>query len=249
MTFMHPQIIRLNEIHSTNDYLEEILMEKQLPEGSMVVARHQTHGKGQGNNHWESEAGRNLTFSVVLYPDFILAEQQFLLTQLTSLSLCQLLDSLELPERAMIKWPNDIYLGNRKVAGMLIKNNICNNAISQTIAGIGLNVNQTVFTANAPIAVSLAMITGREYNLDDLLTMWHTAFEQGYDSIRKGDFAKLDQDYLGRLYLLNQTSDYSIQDERLRATITGIGKYGMLKLTAEDGRKFTCGLKEVVFER
>lgn len=246
---MHPQIIRLNEIHSTNDHLEEILSTRQLPEGSIVVARHQTHGRGQENNHWESEAGCNLTFSIVLYPEFIKAEQQFMLTQLTSISICELLDSLDLPEKAMIKWPNDIYLGSRKVAGMLIKNNISNNSISQTICGIGLNVNQMVFSENAPIAVSLAMITRKEHNLDDLLTMWHINFGRAYDIIKNGNFESLNQHYLNRLYQLDQVASYSIQNEKLRATITGIAKYGMLKLTAEDGRTFTCGMKEVVFER
>lgn len=249
MTFMHPQIIRLHEIDSTNNYLEKLILEKQLPEGSMVVADHQTHGKGQENNHWESKAGRNLTFSVLLYPDFIQAEQQFLLTQLISLSLCQLLDSLNLPEKAMIKWPNDIYLGTQKVAGILIKNNILNNTIAQTIAGIGLNVNQNAFTANAPLAVSLNMITGQEYNLDDLLTMWHSGLNQAYDVFKNGDFVKLKKDYLSRLYQLNKTCVYTIQGEKMHATITGIGKYGMLKLSATDGRMFTCGLKEVVFEQ
>lgn len=249
MTFAPAHIIRLDEVLSTNDYLEEVLTQRQLPEGSLVVAQNQTRGKGQENNHWESEAGQNLTFSMVLYPDFIPAEEQFMLTQIASISICHVLDSLQLPEPVMIKWPNDIYLGNRKVAGMLIKNNISGNTIGQTICGIGLNVNQAVFSDQAPIAVSLAMATGKKYNLEELLSMWHLEFSYTYDTIKKGKYAAINRTYLSRLYLLNIPSRFIIHGEKLYATITGIGKYGMLELAAVDGRKFICGLKEVVFER
>ena len=247
MTILHPQIIRLDETTSTNDYLEKYQTKAPLPEGSMVIARHQTHGKGQENNHWESEADKNLTFSLVLYPHFVKAEQQFVLTQVLSLSLCALLDGLNLPAKAMIKWPNDIYVGQHKVAGMLIKNNITGNYISQTIAGIGLNVNQLSFTKNAPNAISLATIAGREYDPDVLLTMWHSLFMKEYEVLRKGSFTEIRRAYLSRFYRLNEMADYIIEDKKQRATIKGIGEYGMLKLTAEDGSEFTCGMKEVVF--
>lgn len=247
MTILHPQIIRLDETTSTNDYLEEFLTKAPLPEGSVVLVRHQTHGKGQENNHWESEPDKNLTFSLVLYPHFVRAEQQFVLTQVLSLSLCALLDELNLPKKAMIKWPNDIYVGQRKIAGMLIKNNITGNYISQTIAGIGLNVNQLSFTENAPNAISIATIGGKEYDKNALLTMWHTLFMRQYENLEKGNFTQIHNAYLSRFYRLNEMADYIIENEKQRATITGIGEYGMLKLTADDGREFTCGMKEVVF--
>lgn len=247
MTFRH-NFIYFDEVDSTNTRAAELLVKQRLPEGTVIYAGKQTAGAGLGENKWLSEPGMNITASAVLYPDFFPAEDQFKLTMVMSVSICQMLETLDSRLKPQIKWPNDIYLNHRKVAGMLIKNNISGNSISQTIAGIGLNVNQTVFDASAPLAISLAMITGHKYEIIDLLTKWHVALGQAYDLLHSDKVHEIEQEYLNRFYRFNQWANYTINGEKLRAKITGIGAYGMLQLKGDDGREFSCGLKEVVFE-
>jgi BirA family biotin operon repressor/biotin-[acetyl-CoA-carboxylase] ligase len=248
MTLRHSFIFD-EQVGSTNARAAELLQTQKLPEGTVVYTNAQTAGVGLGENKWLSEPGKNITASVVLYPDFLPAEEQFKLTMVISVSVCNMLESLDSIFKPQIKWPNDIYLNHRKVAGMLIKNNISGNTIAQTIAGLGLNVNQTKFDSRAPLAVSLAMISGKGYKIFDLLTKWHTALDHTYHLLKSGKEDGLEQAYLERFYRLNQWANFTIHGESLRARITGIGEYGMLQLTGEDERKFSCGLKEVVFER
>ena len=240
--------IYYDEVDSTNTRAAELLLKQPLSEGTVIYAGRQIAGAGLGENKWQSEAGKNITASVVLYPEFLPAEDQFKLTMVMSVSICNMLEALDESLKPQIKWPNDIYLNHRKVAGMLIKNNISGNTISQTIAGIGLNVNQLTFDERAPLAISLAMITRRKYDIVELLTKWHAALGQTYYLLQSGRAHEIEKDYLDRFYRLNQWANYTINDEKLRAKITGIGAYGMLQLKAEDGREFSCGLKEVVFE-
>lgn len=247
MTFRH-NFIFFDKVDSTNMRAADLFLKQPLPEGTLIYAGRQTAGSGLGENKWYSEPGMNITASVVLFPDFLPAEDQFKLTMVMSVSICHMLESLDSRLKPQIKWPNDIYLNHRKVAGMLIKNNISGNTISQTIAGIGLNVNQTVFDARAPLAISLSMITEQKYDIVDLLTKWHVELGQTYHLLKSGKAYKIEKEYLDRFYRLNQWANYTINGEKLRAKITGTGEYGMLQLTAEDGRKFSCGLKEVVFE-
>ena len=248
MTLRH-NFIFYEQVDSTNARAVELLQTQKLPQGTVVYTNAQTAGVGLGENKWLSEPGKNITASVVLYPVFLPAEEQFKLTMVISVSVCNLLESLDSLFKPMIKWPNDIYLNHRKVAGMLIKNNISGNTIAQSIAGLGLNVNQTEFDSSAPLAVSLTMINGKQYKIIDLLTKWHTALDHTYHLLKSGKEDDLEQAYLKRFYRFNQWANYTILGEHLRARITGIGEYGMLQLTGEDDRKFSCGLKEVVFER
>ncbi len=247
MTFRH-NFICFDEVDSTNTKVAELQQKQLLPEGTIIYAGRQTAGAGLGENKWLSEPGMNITASVVLYPDFLPAEDQFKLTMVMSVSICNMLESLDSSLKPLIKWPNDIYLNHRKVAGMLIKNNISGNTISQSIAGIGLNINQAKFDAGAPLAISLAMITGQNYDIVDLLTKWRDALAQTYFLLQSGKGYIIEKEYLDRFYRLNQWANYTINDEKLRAKITGIGAYGMLQLKSDDGREFSCGLKEVAFE-
>ncbi len=247
MTLRHNFIFD-EQVDSTNARAVELLQSQKLPEGTLIYAGAQTAGVGLGENKWHSLPGQNITASVVLYPDFLPAEEQFKLTMVISVSVCTMLESLDHRFKPMIKWPNDIYLNDHKVAGMLIKNNLSGNTLSQTIAGLGLNVNQIDFDSSAPLAISLAMISGRQYEILDLLTKWHASLDHTYHLLQTGKAHELEQAYLNRFYRLNQWANYTIHGEKLRAKITGIGEYGMLQLRSEDGRTFSCGLKEVVFE-
>lgn len=242
-----PGMIKLSETASTNDYMEMLLNTTNPEEGLIVYAKYQTSGKGQENNRWESEAGKNILATAVLYPYFLRPDQQFFLTMVVSLSVCTLISKTEPTLQPMIKWPNDIYLNNKKIAGILIKNALSGNSIQHTITGLGMNINQTSFSANAPLAVSLSGITGKTYHIPTLLTNWHESMMWWYSQLRENRFSMLEAAYLDRLYLIHQPAEFIINGKRLTAMIAGIGEFGKLRLNGEDGSEYLCDLKEVVF--
>lgn len=157
-------LIILEETDSTNNYLTRLCNDQPSPvdELTTVIAERQTAGKGQRGNSWESEEGMNITFSFVLHPTFLEARQQFLLSQIVSLSIKEELD--EHADGISIKWPNDIYRNEKKICGILIENDLSGHHIGRSISGIGVNINQEVFRSNAPNPVSLKQITGRHHD-------------------------------------------------------------------------------------
>ena len=144
---------RVKETTSTNDYLAQLCKESKAKEFYTVMADIQTKGKGQRGNSWESEAGKNLTFSIVLYPTALEAPKQFCLSMLAALACHEALDNYT--NGFSIKWPNDIYWKDKKIGGILIENELEGEYIVQSIIGIGLNINQEVFYSDAPNPVSL----------------------------------------------------------------------------------------------
>ncbi|HPG32601.1 MAG: biotin--[acetyl-CoA-carboxylase] ligase [Lentimicrobiaceae bacterium] len=247
MVFKASKIIRLESVDSTNDYLYSILDNNALPEGSVVYAHTQNQGKGQANNIWESEPGKNLTCSLVLYPEFLKPENQFLLTMVVSLSVCSTIEKLQLPYPAMIKWPNDIYLQDKKVAGILIKNEILGRSISKTIIGIGLNINQLKFSELIPNPTSLKLISGIDYSVNDLLTECHNNLKIWYQKLKNGETEFIEQSYMNRFYLLNEPALFEIKGRRIKAEIKGLAEFGMLHLEGPDKEEYICDLKEIVF--
>ena len=133
-------IERVDELDSTNNYAASLLLTKRLPDGSVIVANSQVGGRGQATNKWESEPDKNLTFSIILYPEFMEITKQFEISKAISLGIVDFLK--DLVDDVSIKWPNDIYIGSRKVAGMLMEYSIRKRKISSCIVGIGLNINQ-----------------------------------------------------------------------------------------------------------
>ena len=173
-----PKIIRLVETDSTNNYLREQSAKARLPEGSLVIADFQTAGKGQVGNSWESEAGKNLMFSILLYPDFLPANRQFLISQIASLSVKETLEKYT--DSVTVKWPNDIYWKDRKICGMLIENDLSGQHLYCSVVGIGLNINQEIFRSDAPNPVSLTQITGKTYDREDVLVCFLRIFFNYY---------------------------------------------------------------------
>lgn len=132
--------------------------------GDALMAMEQTAGRGQRGNSWEAEPGRNITLSLMLRPEKLPATRQFEVSEAVALGVTDLLDSLGIDD-VKVKWPNDIYAGDRKICGILIENTLAGSMITRSIAGIGLNVNQTVFRSDAPNPVSLKQITGHDYDI------------------------------------------------------------------------------------
>ena len=230
------------QTHSTNVLLWEMIREKSLPEGFVVQTDFQTAGKGQIGNSWESEAGRNLLFSMVLYPQRVTVDNQFLLSQLVSLGIKKALD--EYTDGITVKWPNDIYWNDKKLVGILIENSLQGTKIKSSVIGIGLNVNQKVFVSNAPNPVSLLQITGRRQNRKLLLTKICQNIQKLYTEL---SVTKIRAEYAEALYRKEGFYAYRANDETFQAKIISVHPDGQLELETEAGERKEFYFKEVSF--
>lgn len=230
------------QTHSTNVLLWEMIREKSLPEGFVVQTDFQTAGKGQVGNSWESEAGRNLLFSMVLYPQRVTVDNQFLLSQLVSLGIKEALD--EYTDGITVKWPNDIYWNDKKLVGILIENSLQGTKIKSSVIGIGLNVNQKVFVSNAPNPVSLLQITGRRQNRKLLLTKIRQNIQKLYTEL---SVTKIRAEYAEALYRKDGFYAYRANDETFQAKIISVHPDGQLELETEAGERKEFYFKEVSF--
>lgn len=184
MTDIHPSLlIKLDETDSTNRYLTYLCDQEHTTEYTTVCADYQTAGKGQRGNSWESERGRNLMLSIVLYPAFLPPQRQFLLSQLTALAVKEELE--QWAEGFCIKWPNDIYWHEKKICGLLIENELSPESITRSIAGIGVNINQEIFRSDAPNPVSLKQITGQEHDRSQILQGIVQRIRTYYEGLRQ----------------------------------------------------------------
>jgi len=240
-------IERIHEIGSTNNYAASVLLTKSLPEGAVFVADSQVDGRGHTTNKWESEPNQNLTFSIILYPAFLQIKNQFEISKTISLGVSDFLG--ELTSQVSVKWPNDIYIGNGKVAGILIENSIRQNIISSCIVGIGLNVNQKVFTSDAPNPVSLSQATGKTYDLDGSLSELCLKIDARYQQLIHSETERIDKDYSEKLYLSGIWSDYySDEDGDFEGQILGVDSIGRLMILTRTGKINKYQFKEVVFK-
>lgn len=233
------KIHRLASVPSTNRYCEALDL-AEVEDFTCYWALQQTAGIGQRGNHWEAEPGKNLTFSLVLHPTFLPADRQFKLTEALSLALCDCLKGLR---DLKVKWPNDIYVGKRKICGTLVSTRLQGAQIASAICGIGLNVNQTVFPDWVPNPTSMALLTGEEYDLEPLLKKLLACIEKRYNDLKNG--IDPEPEYLAHLLNINVTARYIYNEEELTATITGVDPHGRLLLTVDDGRRISCGMKEI----
>ena len=232
--FPRKTIKRFELLPSTNDFASKWCQSDDLPpEGSMVIAENQTHGKGQTGNFWESEANCNLTFSMIYYPQFLPLEQLFALNMIASLAVWKSIAPLSLTNLA-IKWPNDILINHQKVAGILIRNSLAGKNLATTIIGIGLNVNQVVFPQGIPNATSLQLASNHPIDKEELLHRIIQYFETYYVNLRAGEYATIKQQYLEQLYLKNQVSTFSRKgDIPFQGKIVGIKDSGHLQIATQ----------------
>lgn len=236
------QIVKIKETPSTNNYLRELLKTEKPEEGSIIITGIQTAGRGQAGNFWESEPGKNLTFSIIIYPHHIQPNEQFVISQTTALAIKNVLNTYT--AGISIKWPNDIYYSDKKIAGILIENSLSENIIEYSIIGIGLNINQEIFTGNAPNPVSLKQITGREFDLDELLEKIQFEFLSIYKKIPS---EKIRKNYLESLYRKKGFYLFKDQQEEFQAEIVTIEPSGLLVLKTKNGSYRKYSFKEVSF--
>ncbi|MBN2807214.1 MAG: biotin--[acetyl-CoA-carboxylase] ligase [Prolixibacteraceae bacterium] len=238
-------IIKFDRVDSTNNYATAHLAKDQWKEGTVVVSKEQTHGRGQINNRWESEPGKNILMSIFLQPSFLPVSRQFMISKLITLGITAVLD--ELINDVFIKWPNDVYVENRKIAGILIENAIMGSTLAQSVAGIGLNVNQQTFSETLPNPVSLFNVLNVETPAEALLIRLLNSINRYYEMLRAGSFAAIDWAYEKKLYRFGIQADYADSKGRFSARLMGVHTDGRLKLETSDGEIRMYQFKEVAF--
>ena len=238
-------IVRLEVIDSTNNYAKQQIRENDLAEGTVFLTYEQTLGRGQQQNVWESEARQNLLFSIVLCPDFIEMRRQFQLSKVVSLGIYDAINKYV--SGVKIKWPNDIYVGDRKLCGILIENSVMNGVLNNSIVGIGLNINQTVFRSDAPNPVSLKMLTNQHYDCEVILTEVLSEIDKYYCMLRDGQDEWIDREFLTALYRLNEMHLYRSEDGLFEGQIIGVNEIGQLLIRKKDGKMLEFHFKEVEF--
>ena len=232
----------LPSCHSTNTYANDWIKENEVINGWTVYTFDQTKGRGQQGNVWESEPNKNLTFSMVLKPEFLNPQNQFSLNMAVSLAIIQFLTDLGL--KAEIKWPNDVFVNDRKIAGILIENQLRGNLFKAAVVGIGLNVNQQGFKTQG--ATSVLLQNGKEYDLVQSLSYIQTILFRYVERLRAGEIDLIKEEYYSKLYLRNKPSVFKRGDDSFVGSIKGVDEFGMLQIQTERGL-LSFGLKEIKF--
>lgn len=239
--------IYIDTLTSTNTYASTLLKSETVPEGTIIYTYFQTNGKGQRGNYWESENGKNLLISIIIYPVTIELSQQFIISKAISLALCDFLKENDVD--ACIKWPNDIYVGDDKIAGILIESGLMKGKIENTIIGIGLNINQQIFRSGAPNPVSLSLIKGKEFDLKDCLTKLVSIIDNRYLQLRNNEFLKIDKEYLEKLYRYGELKQFRDKNRTYTGRIVSVDSEGNLLIEDESGAIINYSFKEVEFIR
>jgi BirA family biotin operon repressor/biotin-[acetyl-CoA-carboxylase] ligase len=229
------KIIRKETLDSTNEYAAQLIQDSMAGSTFCVVADRQTSGKGRGSNQWNSEAGKNLTFSIVCFPKYLKAENQFYLNKAIALSVHEFVAAL-LPEKDVaIKWPNDIYTGNKKVAGTLIQVAVQGATLKNAIIGTGININQETFPENLPNATSVFLEKSAKTELVPALNQYIDVFEKYYGWLEEKRFEDIDNHYIKKLYRFGKHSMFEFDKKTIRAVICGVDEYGWLQLLTDEG--------------
>jgi len=245
--YLYPdfKIIKLKSVDSTNTYAQ-LFIKNNLYENIVVVASEQTKGRGQQGNYWYSEKDKNLTFTIILDTHFINANEQFQLNKVVSLSVKRFIEKI-LNTIVTIKWPNDIYINDKKIAGVLIENSIMDDRLLGSIIGIGINVNQTIFPENIPNPLSMIQVSGLTYNLDELLLAFLNIFKEEFSKILNNDNENINTDYLKSLFRMGVKNRFIYNNNLISATIRDVDEYGRLLLVADNDNEIICNFKDIQF--
>lgn len=223
--------LHFNEISSTNDLAKKLWSEGKIKANTIVSASYQNQGKGQQNNVWESEADKNLIFTLLVSPDFLKIEEQVYLNMAVSLAVYDYFTNKNIRE-CFIKWPNDIMVNHKKVSGILIENSISQSLIKVAFIGIGININQRDFY-NAK-AGSLALIKGKSYDLIEELKQFEICFLKRNKQLKTQKQTIFDA-YHDALYLKNVRTLFRFAEQTMFGKILGVTHHGQLEVAFEDG--------------
>lgn len=241
--FVGQQLHYLPVCESTNSEAQQLLIKNKATEGCTVLTSEQTKGRGQRGNTWEAEPGKNITLSVILSPVFLPVRQQFYLNMAVSLAVLDLLREYG-ATGAQVKWPNDLYIQDKKLGGILIENTINSYSLQHSIVGIGLNINQLDFEVDT--ATSLAAVTGNVTNLEHVTARLLELLEKRYLELRSARHAKLKYEYLQALYRYQEKHRFIVDGKRAEGCIVGVDEDGRLGVELDGELRF-FGFKEITY--
>jgi BirA family biotin operon repressor/biotin-[acetyl-CoA-carboxylase] ligase len=243
--------LRFDELPSTNDQAASLLADGAPDEGTVIRADFQSAGRGQMGAQWWSRPGENLLLSIIYYPTFLAAGAQFYLSMSIALGLYDMVRKT-LPDAVpvFIKWPNDLYIGDWKVGGILIQNTISGVHLQSSVIGIGLNVNQREFPEQTPYATSLANVAGRFFSLDTLAETLFSSIENRYLQLKAGNLRSLHAEYERLLWRRGVPASYLRlpENQTFEAVLLGVTEQGLLRLDTAGG-EVCFDLKKVGFAR
>lgn len=242
--FIGKNWLKFDEISSTNDWLMEQLSVKKLSEGTVIFTLHQTKGKGQRGASWSAKGSKSLTFSVLLKPSFLDIAQAFDLSICVALAIHDCLNELRPGFR--IKWPNDIYFEHKKIAGVLIENQMSQSAYQNAVVGVGLNVNQDEFE-DLPKAISLKQIVGFEFPIEKVLERLCETLEARYLQLRGGKYEALKREYLSKLYWFNESHFFKSENAIIQGQIVDVLRNGRMQVKLIDDTIQDFDIKEIEF--
>jgi BirA family biotin operon repressor/biotin-[acetyl-CoA-carboxylase] ligase len=245
--FIGQNLIKLKEVDSTNNFLKNLASKSEpLADGTVIMAEDQYAGRGQRQNVWHSEPGKNLITSIYLKPSFLNANKQFYLNMAVSLALKDTFN-LFIGDIVKIKWPNDIYFQNKKIAGILIENTLTGLVIRSTVIGLGLNINQDIFDKSVENkAISIKNITKKITDLDAVVVALCSFLEKYYMQLRAGNYSFLHKNYLNSLFLYQQSFAYRFNGNIFEGIITNVDELGRL-VVITNGIEQRFNFKEIEF--
>jgi BirA family biotin operon repressor/biotin-[acetyl-CoA-carboxylase] ligase len=245
--FFGKNVEYLTECHSTNDELLNRARSVNLPEGSLLISDFQIKGKGQRGNHWESEKGKNLLFSLLIKPNFLELNKQHLITFIAAIAVKETIKKL-LPEskKVLIKWPNDVFVNQKKIAGILTESSISKGIIEMSVLGVGMNINQHSFEVDT--ATSLYIETGSDFDRETILNEVMQEIEKLYLMLKAQKFDFIMNAYLNDLLWKHEMHTFKMRDksEIIQGTITGVNDEGHLKIKTNDLIR-TFNFREIQF--
>jgi BirA family biotin operon repressor/biotin-[acetyl-CoA-carboxylase] ligase len=249
--FVGTNVIHLSEVSSTNSYANALLKDVKPPEGTLVWADQQTEGRGMRGNVWVAESRSNITASYILYPSFLSAADHFFLSKITALAIHASLTELLEPGNydIKIKWPNDILVNRKKIAGILIENSFRDERIHASVIGIGLNLNQYDFGELSDKATSLYLLTSSQYPREPVLRKMSKHLEVLYLQLKQGKMEQINEQYLGHLlYFAEETDFFDVEKgKEFRGRIVDVKEDGRLEILDQEGEKRLFDLKEIRF--
>jgi BirA family transcriptional regulator, biotin operon repressor / biotin---[acetyl-CoA-carboxylase] ligase len=241
----HPVKYFYKRLNSTNLRVSQMLPKIQVKEPFWIRTDNQVAGRGQGNKSWFSQPGLNLTGTLAIFPFRFNALNQFLLSETFALAAAGFLELFI--EDVHIKWPNDLYAGDRKIGGILIETSIIGSYIDSAVMGIGLNINQLDFPGNLPNPTSVSILTGIKYDLTVLEDLLLESFINLYRLIESGDFDEIDKLYISNLYRFGELCQFKDSNQIFSARIVGINEYGHLVLQNSSGSVISFAYQEIEF--
>jgi BirA family transcriptional regulator, biotin operon repressor / biotin---[acetyl-CoA-carboxylase] ligase len=253
-------VIELDRVDSTNTYASHVVGNTGLEDGAVIWAHEQFAGRGQHDHGWNSEAGKNLTFTVCLKPGFLAPDQQFQLNKAICLGVLDFIRTFPFPVSRIphpvssipdpfpcIKWPNDIYIGEQKMGGILIENRIMGSSLETSFAGIGLNINQTRFAPDIPNPVSLIHLLRHETMLKDALLTLCGFLDKRYQELKNADMAGLDDEFNQNLLGFGEWRTYLREGDEMEGKIRGVDNTGRLMIEHRNGDTLCLNHGEITY--